>query len=245
MTLSADRYFAIRHPMTFRNICSLSRALKIVVLLWILALGIMVPLILARNIHNVPFPNHTYIAFCTEKWTPPSRRLIYDACLFVLMFIVPTMFITTSYIRIGRQLWTADRALSCRESRLSRQLSETVMPSRRRVARLLVLLAILFAICWMPYHLLSLYLDVNDDNNNYKYTRAIQALPFTLLLGHFNSALNPILYYFMNSSFRKFCLRTFKCDARSRRRSARRAREAKATPVRCLPLKTSIDVFKS
>lgn len=56
------------------------------------------------------------------------------------------------------------------------------MAGRRKVARILVLVAVLFAVCWMPYHLLSLFIDFV---HNVHSTKALDFLPFTILIGKY------------------------------------------------------------
>ena len=91
------------------------------------------------------------------------------------------------------------------------------MASRRQVARMLVFIAALFAVCWMPYHILSLYLDFVELGPTTDQV-AVKVLPFTMWLGHSNSALNPILYCFMNNSFRRYTTRMLHCHRRKRRK---------------------------
>jgi len=43
----------------------------------------------------------------------------------------------------------------------------------------------------------SLYIDFLDSTNDQIKNLAEEALPFTILLGHSNSAFNPLLYYVM------------------------------------------------
>ena len=70
------------------------------------------------------------------------------------------------------------------------------MRERRRVARILLLLAVLFAFCWLPYNVMALLFDMG-------VRRDMQLLSFSLLLGHANSAINPVLYCFMTRNFRR------------------------------------------
>lgn len=113
------------------------------------------------------------------------------------------------------------------------------MRERRRVARILLVLAVLFAMCWLPYNVMMLAMDLLDlevdtqqwllsvsaggfrvrDHPSWlggqfnklleksvlelKWTACPQLLPFTLLLGHCNSAINPLLYCFMTRNFRR------------------------------------------
>ncbi|KAF4522518.1 hypothetical protein B566_EDAN002604 [Ephemera danica] len=77
---------------------------------------------------------------------------------------------------------------------------ERLVRERRRVARILLLLAVLFALCWLPYNILALLLDL--DESRPETERLLRLFPFTLLLGHANSAINPLLYCFLTRNFR-------------------------------------------
>jgi hypothetical protein len=134
------------------------------------------------------------------------------------MFIMPGCFITASYSLIGCKLWTEKQQIHRRDSQAGREQTEKVMSGRRRVARMLAALAVAFGCCWLPYHLHSLYLDFSRLHD----VTAIEALPFTILLGHANSAFNPILYCFMNKSFRKTTARLLHIKTKKKKRTSKK-----------------------
>jgi len=51
----------------------------------------------------------------------------------------------------GRRLLTADKLLKRQSSVMSSHVGR-MMAGRRRVARMLLLVAVLFALSWLPYH---------------------------------------------------------------------------------------------
>ena len=199
--LSVDRYLAIRHPMTFRAFSSGHHAWKVVLIIWLLSFCSMIPLILVRQLQVMDIIPTDLYYFCNEIWPYSMHRQIYDGILFICLFIIPGCFVTTSYCRIGCQLWIEEHTLYHTDSAHGRRQAERVMIGRRRVARMLIIVALLFAVCWIPYHLLAFYIDFTK----LPHQTALKVLPFTILLGHSNSAINPILYCFMHRNFRK-CL---------------------------------------
>jgi hypothetical protein len=79
---------------------------------------------------------------------------------------------------------------------------------RRRVAKILLILALFFAFCWLPYSVLSLILDLTSRTADAGSLEAIEEffltlLPFAILLGHVNSAVNPLLYCLLSKNFRR------------------------------------------
>lgn len=111
----------------------------------------------------------------------------------------------------------ADVTTAAKTTALFKQVSQ-VTKNRRRVAKMLLLLAILFVLCWTPYHIINVYIDFMPANLDANAV-VITLLHYAILLGHVNSALNPILYCFLNNSFRQGAARLLhlKRKARGRR----------------------------
>ena len=97
-----------------------------------------------------------------------------------------------------------------------KQVSQVII-NRRRVAKMLLFLAILFALCWTPYHIVNIYIDFMPTNLNSQNTFIITLLHLTILLGHLNSALNPILYCYLNNSFRQCAARLLHLNRKKHR----------------------------
>ena len=92
--------------------------------------------------------------------------------------------------------------------------SLAVLSGRRAIVRLLVIIVTVFTLSWLPYNVLSLSVDVSLDA---QHTRL---LPFALWLGHAHSAVNPVIYWFFNRTFRHCASNVLVCrrakrDARS------------------------------
>jgi len=76
---------------------------------------------------------------------------VYGVTVFTLLFAVPAAFVISAFVLIVRQLWT-DAGVACSVVRSRR--AANVLAGRRRIARLLATIAVAFAICWTPYHIL-------------------------------------------------------------------------------------------
>jgi len=68
------------------------------------------------------------------------------------------------------------------------------------VVRLLVTIVVVFVASWLPYNVVSLRVDLSLDAGE------ARILPFALWLGHAHSAVNPVVYWFFNKTFRH-CVR--------------------------------------
>ncbi|GAB1599445.1 trissin receptor-like [Argonauta hians] len=205
--LSLDRLLAIKYPMIFRRLCTTRIAIRLTIFIWLSSVCIMSPMLYVKRLTSFPMPEKT-LYFCHEIWASLRQRILYDLCLFIIIYIFPGIITTTSYSLIGWRLLTEDSHLKRKDSSINKSISNNVMSGRRRVAKMLIVLAALFLFCWSPYHIINVYLDF--ELNQSKYFTHI--LSYTILLGHFNSALNPILYFYGSKTFRRAALRLIKCQ---------------------------------
>jgi len=213
-TLSIDRFLAIRHPIIFRRVSNTRAATRFIIIIWIVSMAIMTPLLIVKKVDTLHLFQESF-HFCHEIWPDMKYRQAYDMCLFVFVYIIPGIIIFCAYSLIGNKLWTEDKNLQRTESETSKGIGKHVMSGRRRVAKMLIALAVLFAVCWLPYYIVSLYLDFTTKDTK----TFLLALPFTILLGHSNSAFNPILYFYSSKSFRKYLYRALKCKSKRTKRS--------------------------
>lgn len=92
-------------------------------------------------------------AGCVQEWSGHLTRRVYGITVFSLLFALPAMFVVSSFVVIVRELWLHAGPRSVSGVVRSRRAAN-VLVGRRRIVRLLGAIAIAFAVCWMPYHLL-------------------------------------------------------------------------------------------
>uniref|UniRef100_A0A8C7WRD0 Gastrin/cholecystokinin type B receptor n=1 Tax=Oryzias sinensis TaxID=183150 RepID=A0A8C7WRD0_9TELE len=99
--------------------------------------------------------------------------------------------------------------------------SEAKLEAKKRVIRMLVVIVVLFFLCWMPLYCVNTWRAFDDSSA----TRALSGAPiaFIHLLSYTSACVNPIIYCFMNTRFRKALLSTFSwCGAPCRHCCRRR-----------------------
>ena len=71
---------------------------------------------------------------------------------------------------------------------------------------MLVVVVLLFGICWLPLHVFILVIDFNPDLVDYDSPQQLQFVTTLYYTVHWlamsNSFVNPIIYGFLNDSFR-------------------------------------------
>ncbi|XP_011253964.1 neuropeptide FF receptor 1 isoform X1 [Camponotus floridanus] len=224
MAMSIDRYLAIRSPMAFRRVFNRKSTVLVIVALWLVALSIFAPVLRGTTLHNpsMELLNITFhgswairgnsrdisqlppvFYICSEDFRPLGIRAhVFGAACFVLVYAIPGFVVILAYSMMGRTLCSRKPPFDCDsvEGSASSQQSFRLVRERRRIAWILLLLAVLFALCWLPYNVLRLLVDFGVVEEGRSIT---DALTYCLFLGHANSALNPVIYCFMTRNFRR------------------------------------------
>ncbi|XP_068614436.1 cholecystokinin receptor-like [Brachionichthys hirsutus] len=98
--------------------------------------------------------------------------------------------------------------------------SEAKLEAKKRVIRMLVVIVVLFFLCWMPLYCANTWRAFDDVSAK----QALSGTPMAYihLLSYISACVNPIIYCFMNTRFRKALLATFSCCAALCRRCRHR-----------------------
>ncbi|XP_034533836.1 cholecystokinin receptor-like [Notolabrus celidotus] len=105
-------------------------------------------------------------------------------------------------------------ATQAKTERARSNTSDAKLQAKRRVIRMLMVIVALFFICWMPLYSANTWkaFDLRSAS------RALSGAPisFIHLLSYSSACVNPIIYCFMNTRFRKALIATFACCCRNR-----------------------------
>ncbi|XP_004630267.1 galanin receptor type 2 [Octodon degus] len=186
--VSLDRYLAIRYPLHSRQLRTPRNALAAIGLIWVLALLFSGPYLSYYRQSQL-----ANLTVCHPAWSAPRRRAM-DLCTFVFSYLLPVLVLGLTYARTLRYLWrVVDPVVAGSGARCA----------KRKVTRMIVIVAALFCLCWMPHHALILCVWFG----HFPLTRATYALRIlSHLVSYANSCVNPIVYALVSKHFRKgFC----------------------------------------
>ncbi|XP_066142622.1 orexin receptor type 2-like [Euwallacea fornicatus] len=201
-TMAIDRYLAIIRPFGLRFRCfNRTSTVIMIFILWTLSLILFSPNLWIAELQTIKGD----ITLCRMNYNvSPVPQDIIGIVWFIFMFAIPGCIMTIAYSLMGKTLCSALPPFDHNESTCAQQRNR-VMRSRKRVACILLLLAVVFAGCWLPYHIMILV----ENLNNHEETDVVRI--YLLLLGHSNSALNPIIYCALSRNFRTSIKNLLKC----------------------------------
>ncbi|KAJ8675172.1 hypothetical protein QAD02_010958, partial [Eretmocerus hayati] len=207
---TVERYVAICHPFLSHTMSKLSRAVKYIMAIWLLALCLAIPQAIQFGIVYQKHANGTIdegTAMCSVKWTFIDHAFEISTILF---FIVPMTVITVLYVFIGLKLRSAKLMRNPLEQGSSNSDSSRGKgSSQKNVIRMLVAVVVAFFICWAPFHaqrLLAVYAE-SKKRGGYKSNFVVPVYTtLTYVSGVFyylSTTVNPLLYNIMSNKFRE------------------------------------------
>ncbi|KAK7173228.1 hypothetical protein R3I93_003136 [Phoxinus phoxinus] len=256
VAIAVDRFRCIVYP--FKQKLTISTSTLIIIIIWVLAISIMCPsgvMLQVTKEHRVSIllsdGNTTQPYWCRENWPNQEMRKIYTTVLFANIYLAPLTLIVIMYARIGITLFKTSMPAavsqvgtsgagsgSGKHSRYeSRQL---VSRKKKRVIKMLLVVALLFTLSWLPLWALMMLSDYASLSEHQHRVINIYFYPLAHWLAFCNSSVNPIVYGFFNENFRKGFKAAFKlqlCSALSgKRRSYSHRLQGNAVLPASLPM---------
>ncbi|XP_076992662.1 cholecystokinin receptor type A isoform X2 [Tamandua tetradactyla] len=108
-----------------------------------------------------------------------------------------------------RKLELQRLSTSSRVGRIRSSSSTANLVAKKRVIRMLIVIVVLFFLCWMPIFSANAWRAYDPVSAERRLSGA--PISFILLLSYTSSCVNPIIYCFMNKRFRLGFMATFPC----------------------------------
>ncbi|XP_028257986.1 galanin receptor type 1b [Parambassis ranga] len=195
VAMSVDRYIAVVRSKNSPCVRSRKNVLFGLCVIWTLSLVCSVPVAQHQVVTNHPTaPNST---FCWENWTGMSKRA-YKVTILLLGYLLPLLLISCCYAKVLFHLHKKMKNMSKKSER-----------SKRKTAQTVLLVVAAFTICWMPHHIIVMWVEFGTFPLN-DASFAFRIVSHCLSYG--NSCVNPILYAFLSENFRKACRQVFSCQ---------------------------------
>ncbi|XP_035272958.1 tachykinin receptor 3a [Anguilla anguilla] len=194
--IAVDRYMAIIHPLKPRLSATATKV--VIVCIWALAIVLAFPLCFYSTIKKTPRRTLCYVA-----WPRPAEDpFTYHIIVTVLVYILPLVVMGITYTMVGITLWGGEIPGDSSDNYHGQ------LRAKRKVVKMMIIVVVTFAICWLPYHIYFIITGVNKLLNKWKYIQ--QVYLSVLWLAMSSTMYNPIIYCCLNSRFRAGFKRAFR-----------------------------------
>lgn len=185
-------------------------AIVILTGIWIFSLVLASPMFITRRlIHydvNLPSLGIEYISYCIEDWPMARGRVYYSVFTLCVQYLLPILIVSIAYLRIylklkHRLVVTTTTVSTNVNSKDSQPVRERERGRRmQRTNYLLISIALIFGISWLPLNLFNLFADLYLSG----ITQEIMvAYAICHMMGMSSACSNPLLYGWLNDNFRK------------------------------------------
>ncbi|BFZ17756.1 hypothetical protein BsWGS_20795 [Bradybaena similaris] len=219
LTLSAiavERYFAICRPLKSR--ITMRKVKFTVLVIWLISAALGSPNI--TNTVSAYFEQpelNVYLRTC-KIGLDQKMEEIYHMFIVIAFYLVPMVIIAIFYLIISHHLWhvrvPGTMIRECETGNGYETHADVQLDSRKKVAKMLIAIVVLFAACYFPINLIFVLrqLDCLAALNDSFFLPIM--FMFAHLLLYFNSAVNPLIYNFMSVKFKKEFRNVFSCRTR-------------------------------
>ncbi|XP_041032045.1 pyroglutamylated RF-amide peptide receptor-like [Carcharodon carcharias] len=220
MCIAVERYEGIVHPLNRHYLNT--RAYKMLGFAWVVAIIVAAPMLNVQQLevkYDFLYDRH-YIS-CLECWNSLSLRQTYATFILVALFLLPLTAMLLLYTRIVFELWVKKRVGD--DSFLSalnqREMSKITRKKKRAVV-IMITVVVLFTICWAPFHVVHMLFEFNELEEEYDDVTINMIIAIVQAIGFFNSFNNPVIYTFMNETFKNDCFSFLPCCAHRSQQNA-------------------------
>ncbi|KAJ7990170.1 hypothetical protein DPEC_G00297540 [Dallia pectoralis] len=197
VVLSVVRYIAVAKPFRYNSMQSGHSSWLVCLLVWMLVSLASIPMLTSGT--YVDTNNRTRCLELNPEYNSSNLRTLAMAnhATMMLGFVIPFAVITVCYAFVVVHL-------------LRRR--EGTMVSHKKSMYLVIIVLVLFLVCYMPYHIMrTVHLHAEGqikDNKEHPcaYIELVRkGAVITLCLAAGNSCLDPLLYFFVGENLKVFC----------------------------------------
>lgn len=193
VAISQERLCLIVYPLKAKVWFSAGRSKKVLIVIWIISIGMAVPIPVMFAKVFIAYVEGTTIAYC-GLFEFTQSGMAYFSTLFVIYFVLPSLVLAVTYIKIFHTLYRHSSTLHLSGS----YGTNKHMKSRQSLAKMMLAVAVLFSVCWGPHFAFFLHIAMGGkvNENGYFIVCIMQVLPLI------SSVVNPVFYTINSKTFR-------------------------------------------
>ncbi|TSK82152.1 Melanopsin [Bagarius yarrelli] len=192
-SIAVDRCLVITRPFALLGQGNRGRSATVLALLWLYALGWSLPPFFGWSAY-VPEGLQTSCSWDYMSFTPSVRT--YTILLFIFVFFIPLITITTCYLAIFRAIQKTSRELKRLDSSETCKVLESIK-TEWKMAKVALLVITLFVISWLPYSVVALTATAGYAHILTPYMNSIP-----VVIAKASAIHNPIIYAITHPTYR-------------------------------------------
>ncbi|XP_075872633.1 neuromedin-B receptor [Nelusetta ayraudi] len=217
--LSADRYKAIVNPMDIQTSSAVFWTCLKAVSIWLFSVLLAVPEAVFSQVVTMQVTpagsrehgNVTLVNCIPYPLSNQTHPKVHSVLIFLVYFLVPLAVISVYYYHIARTLVRSAHDMPGEVSEHTKRQMET----RKRLAKIVLVLVFLFALCWFPNHLLYMYRSFHYQQMDLSLRHLVVTL-LARVLSFSSSCVNPFALYLLSESFRRHFNSQLRCGGEPR-----------------------------
>ncbi|XP_022093483.1 neuropeptide CCHamide-1 receptor-like [Acanthaster planci] len=214
--VSIERYFSLHRRVQMK------RTLAILLVVWTIGLLFTIPVLVVGHTYYIPYFDVHICRQLPDHWLAIRG---YITAYALLTYFLPVLVITSCYAAMARVLCCGGVSGE----------SVASVRARHRLAIVVLLLAIVFAVFWFPYHffyMFFLYSDYDTMEHVYKnFELYMRLIEIAHVLIYVNSCLNPFVVFVLSGVHRQPLLDSFRGRFYRRNRKAAAGQPRRYAPV--------------
>uniref|UniRef100_A0A3Q4BST3 Gastrin-releasing peptide receptor n=1 Tax=Mola mola TaxID=94237 RepID=A0A3Q4BST3_MOLML len=194
--LSADRYRAIVKPLDIQTSSTTATIVLRAALIWVLSLFLAIPEAIFSDLHTftISSTNESFVTCAPYPHAGELHPKIHSMASFLIYYVIPLLAITVYYTFIARSLMSSASNLPVEDN--------VHVKSRKRLAKTVLVFVGLFAVCWLPSHVIYLYRSYHYSQVDISVVHLVCSI-VARILAFTNSCLNPFALYLLSKTFQK------------------------------------------
>ncbi|NXD11895.1 GPR83 protein, partial [Nothocercus nigrocapillus] len=189
--IAVDRHQVIMHPLKPR--ISTAKGVIYIFVIWIMAACFSLPHAIYQKLFTFEYREEVTRCLCLPDFPEPAPLFwkYLDLTTFILLYVLPLLIISAAYTTAAKKLWlrnvigdvTAEQYFALRKK-------------NKKTVKMLMLVVILFAVCWFPLNCYVVLLSSQTIRTNNTLYFAFHWFAMS------STCYNPFIYCWLNESFR-------------------------------------------
>ncbi|NXJ26167.1 GPR83 protein, partial [Dicrurus megarhynchus] len=189
--IAVDRHQVIMHPLKPR--ISTGKGVICISVIWIMATCFSLPHAIYQKLFTFEYSEAVTRCLCLPDFPEPADLFwkYLHLTTFILLYVLPLLIISAAYVTVAKKLWLRNVI-----GDVTTEQYFVLRKKNKKTIKMLMLVVILFAVCWFPLNCYVVLLSSQAIHTNNALYFAFHWFAMS------STCYNPFIYCWLNDSFR-------------------------------------------